>query len=149
MNISRFLSIAFIALCGPILAGCSNLQSLNERPSDREVKASTGASIALSEITLEEGDSLFKISRDGTIVPVTEGGKTYARCVDEEDQSGLPVCRIFRGDITVTDLDQFSIVRLRYTGSPQCQMWSYYNKARDRREYVFNPNDPNCADHHR
>lgn len=87
MNTSRFLPVAFIALSGLVLASCSNLQSLDEKPADRKVEASMGAG----------------------------------------------------------DLDHYNSLRLRYAGSLQCQMFSFWFKTTGEMLYFYNPNDPNCA----
>lgn len=146
MNLSHLIKNAVFLVALSVLTGCSNL-SVNDREPSGPSTPTPGKPInSDGSIELEEGDSLFVIRKDGTIVPVTEDGREYTRC--GKAQTDGKVCRIFRGGITVTDLEELSIMRLRYSGSGVCQMFVFYNRALEKMDYVFNPNDPNCAHHH-
>lgn len=145
MNMCRMIVVATFVSSLSILSGCTHLPSSDTRPYG-SAKQPGSLSEPLPAVSLEEGDLLLKVTKDGVIVPLTREGKPYTRCDSGPDAKNR--CRIFKGDITVTDLDSFSVTRLSYTGSGMCELVSFYNPVMRQVISFYNPNDPDCAQHH-
>lgn len=143
MNVYR---IAFLMLSVSVLSACSNFPSTGGSGYERPAPNPETDLEPRSELQLNEGDILLKVTDEGAIVPVTEDGKEYVECSD--DRAAKNACRIFEGGITVKDLDAITVTRLRYTGSGQCEVLSFFNPIIGRMVFVYNPNDLDCREHH-
>lgn len=151
MDLLRIGVASVVGISLSLSVGCANQQSLfdsDKSPSygQQPDKPKTPGQ-PLPSVELNDGDVLVKITAKGDVVPVTEQGKAYESCGKEGGKK--TVCRIYEGDITVTDIDDISITRLRYTGSGECEILSFIIRGTRERRLMFNPNDPDCIEHHR